>query len=119
MPRVLIIEDEPGITMVLTELLSEHGHEVITAHNGKNGLDMLKVYTPDIIFVDLQMPEMNGRMVVEIMQSDARLRTIPVVIMTGSVLNADILPPRGSFRAIIGKPFDLRDILTHVDSLAS
>ncbi len=116
--KVLIVEDEPGITLVLTELLLDHGHEVAAAPNGRRGLQMLKERTPDITFVDLHMPEMDGRTLVEIMQSDSRLRQIPVVLMTGSLLCADILPPRSSFRAILGKPFDLDDVLCYVALLA-
>lgn len=118
MAKVLIVEDEPGITMVLTQLLLENGHTVTSAPNGRRGLQLLTQQVPDITFVDLHMPEMDGRTLVEIMQADARLRQIPVVLMTGSLLQADILPLWGSFRAVLRKPFDLKDVLCHVEPIA-
>jgi CheY-like chemotaxis protein len=116
--KVLIVEDEPGITLVLTQLLLERGHEVASAPNGRRGLQLLRQQVPDITFVDLHMPEMDGRTLVELMQTDVKLRQIPVVLMTGSLLHADILPPWGSFRAILRKPFDLTDVLCFVEAMA-
>jgi CheY-like chemotaxis protein len=116
--KVLIVEDEPGITLVLTQLLLERGHDVASAPNGRRGFQLLQQQVPDITFVDLHMPEMDGRTLVELMQTDVKLRHIPVVIMTGSLLHADILPPWGSFRAVLRKPFDLADVLCCVEAMA-
>ncbi|MBT9134343.1 MAG: Chemotaxis protein CheY [Firmicutes bacterium] len=118
MAKVLIVEDEPGITLVLTQLLLERGHDVASAPNGWRGLQLLKQQMPDITFVDLHMPEMDGRTLVEIMQTDAKLCRIPVVLMTASLLHADALPPWGSFRAVLRKPFDLTDVLSHIEAMA-
>lgn len=118
MAHVLIIEDEPGITLVLTEVLTEEGHIVLTAPNGSMGLCMLEQQKvkPDIIFVDLHMPGMSGKAVVETVRSIPEFNSIPVVIMTGSILTSEIMPPVGSYRDVLGKPFDLDDVITHVNN---
>ncbi|KKM08698.1 hypothetical protein SY88_22940 [Clostridiales bacterium PH28_bin88] len=118
MARVLVIEDEPGIAMVLREVLREEGHNVITVPNGVSGLERLRrAPVPEIVLVDLVMPRMNGRAVVEAMRSDPMLQDIPVIIITGSLPCAENLPPEGSYQAFISKPFDLTDVLETVHSL--
>jgi CheY-like chemotaxis protein len=116
MARIVIIEDEPGITLMLTEMLTEEGHTVLSAPNGNEGLALLKRQkdNPDVAFVDLHMPGLSGKAVIEHMYADPLLRSIPVVIMTGFVPAAKNMPPRASYRAILSKPFDLNHLLAYV-----
>ncbi len=112
MARVLVIEDEPGIAMVLKIALSDEGHEVVTAFNGLTGLKLLnQAPNPEIVFVDLNMPGLSGRAVIETMIGRPGLKDIPVVIISGSVPDSPHFPPRGTYSAIITKPFDLNDVI--------
>lgn len=118
MARVLVIEDEPTIAMVLEIALSEEGHEVTTALDGLCGLNKIRQSpVPDIVFLDLYMPGLNGQTVVNTMRSDTALRDIPVVIISGSIPNEDNFPTRDSYQALITKPFDLQDVISTVDAL--
>jgi len=111
MSRVMIIEDEPNINLVLKAFLQGEGHDVTTAADGLAGLRQLaKSPKPDIIFVDLRMPGISGRTVIETINSNPGLCHIPVVIISGTVPNPIDFPPEGSYRELIVKPFDLRDI---------
>ncbi|MGE5372851.1 MAG: response regulator [Solirubrobacterales bacterium] len=119
MARVLIMDDEPAICRVLKIALCDAGHEVITVTNGAAGLEILgKEPAPEVVVVDLFMPNLTGRSVVEKMSADSRLRSIPIVIITGSLPTDDILPPRSSYRALFHKPFDLLEVLDAVSVLA-
>lgn len=112
MARVLVIEDEPGIAMVLKIALSDEGHEVVTAFNGVTGLKLLnQAPSPEIVFVDLNMPGLSGRAVIETMIGRPGLKGIPVVIISGSMPGSPHFPPRGTYNAIITKPFDLNDVI--------
>lgn len=118
MARVLIMEDEPNIAFVLKLAMSEEGHEVITCQDGLCGLQQLENGPlPDIVFVDLCMPRVNGRTVVETMQKNQKYKEIPVVIISGSFPNSSHFPPDNSYRTLFTKPFDLFKVLETVNKL--
>ena len=118
MARVMIIEDEPTIAMVLEIVLGEEGHEVIKAPNGKIGLALLEQQPlPEIVLLDLFMPGIGGKAVVNTMLADDSLCKIPVVIITGALHSTENLPPSDGYRAIISKPFDLQKVVSTVASL--
>ena len=121
MARVLVIEDEPGITLVLTEVLTQEGHFVLTAPNGHLGLELLdrQSVLPDIIFIDLHMPGLSGKAVIETIHANPDLRGLPIVIMTGSIPSVEIMLPAGYYRDVLGKPFDLEDVLAHVGTVSA
>lgn len=119
MARVLVIEDEATIAMVLEIALSEEGHEVTTALDGLSGLKQMKqLPVPDIVLLDLYMPGMSGQAVANAMHSDPALRDIPVVIISGSIPSPDNFPTRDSYQALITKPFDLREVISTVANLS-
>ncbi|MHB1418603.1 MAG: response regulator [Bacillota bacterium] len=120
MARVMVIEDEPNIAMVLEEALTDDGHEVTTALNGFTGLKrMREIPQPDIVLLDLLMPVMDGRAVIETMRSEPALRSIPVIIISGSLPGTHCYPPEGSYQAILCKPFDLLEVLAIVHSFTT
>lgn len=120
MARVLVIDDEPTIVMVLEIALSEEGHEVATALDGLTGLNMMKQSPlPDIVLLDLYMPGLSGQAVANTMRSDPVLKDIPVVIISGSIPNPDNFPRRDSYQALITKPFDLHEVLSTIETLVA
>jgi CheY-like chemotaxis protein len=120
MARVLVIEDEPGIAMVLRIALSDEGHEVATASDGITGLKMLnRPPHPDVVFVDLNLPGLSGRTVVEIIRDTPVLKDIPVIILSGYVPDTPDFPPQRTYNALISKPFDLVDVIETTNYLAA
>lgn len=120
MPQVLVIEDEPAIAMVFQEFLGEEGYEVAVAFDGVAGLNRLRQGpAPDVVIVDLFMPGMGGREVIQSMRAESSLANVPVIIITGAVPDAKDFPPEGSFQALLGKPFELRDVLQQVEQLTA
>jgi CheY-like chemotaxis protein len=116
MAHVLIIEDEPAIAMILSEVLRDHGHESVIASTGAAGLERLaQDPVPDLVLLDLFMPGLGGRAVLEHMRAGPGSRNIPVVVVTGAVPSVADFPPVGSYQALLGKPFNLSDVIAVVD----
>ena len=96
---VLVIDDESDSRVLLTHLLEEFGCQVIAANSGEQGLRMAREFRPQLITVDLLMPQMDGASVIRALKADPELRAIPLVVVSivaeerrGSILGAvDIL----------------------------
>jgi CheY-like chemotaxis protein len=89
--RVLVVDDDPGTLELHSRLVQQIGCRPVTARNGREALDAINQALPDLILLDLMMPEMDGFAVLEAMQARAETRTIPVVIITARVLSASDL----------------------------
>ncbi len=82
MSKILVIDDEQGIRNLLDTLLSRKGYEVVLASNGQKGLELFRRERPDVVVLDLKMPEMNG---LTVLQQVRQLNPAqPVVILTGA-----------------------------------
>jgi len=82
MAKILVIDDEESIRSLLDTLLVRKGYEVVTASNGRKGLEFFRREHPDAVVLDLKMPEMDGLMVLKAIRSlDQKL---PVIILTGA-----------------------------------
>ena len=81
--RILLVEDDADITDAMTDVLTDHGHQVQAARNGKEALVLLATGAlPQLIFLDLMMPLMNGSEFRQAQLKDPRLAKIPVVIVS-------------------------------------
>ncbi len=85
--RILIIDDDAGVRGVLKALLERAGHEVLVGQNGEEGLAVARAQRPALVMLDVEMPGMNGFDVCSLLKTDAVLRAVPVVIMTGRALD--------------------------------
>ncbi|MGE5327754.1 MAG: response regulator [Thiobacillus sp.] len=82
MTKIAIIEDDPTISQMYRTKFESNGFDVQLAVNGKLGVEMVESYSPDIILLDLQMPEMNGTDALKIIRSKDWGKNIPVIILT-------------------------------------
>ncbi len=105
--RVVCIEDEPEMIDLLRLILTREGFEFIGARGGMRGLHAVQDYQPDIILLDLMMPDMDGWQVYDQLKKDAQTRQIPVIIVTARAQSdAKLLEMRVSREAqFIMKPF--------------
>ena len=74
MKRILVVDNDNFILEFMNDLLSKEGHQVLTAEDGLSALDILKTYTPDVIFIDLVMPNIDGKKLCEIIRGIERLK---------------------------------------------
>lgn len=111
MPRVLVIDDDNGITTMLKAALSMEGYEVEVQPDGLAGLARLQTPPPpDVVLLDLAMPRLGGAGVIAAMARDPLLRDLPVVVMTAAG-TPDLPPDPGGCRALLRKPFELGALL--------
>lgn len=82
--KILIIDDNMEFRMMISDYFSELGFEVLEAEDGKTGLEMSKKVEPDIIFLDVMMPDIGGIEVLRELGADDDTRKVPVFIITGS-----------------------------------
>lgn len=81
---ILVVEDEPVTCKIIVSILSEAGYYIRTATNGCECLDSLKQFQPDVILMDIKMPELDGIEACRRIKADTQLNSIPVVFVTGS-----------------------------------
>ena len=82
--RILCIDDEPGVVELVSLILKAPDVEVEGANSGSAALEIMRQSPPDVVLLDIMMPEMDGWEVYKEMQADDSLRQIPVIIVTGS-----------------------------------
>lgn len=117
--KILVIDDEPDMIAFLSTLLEDHGYEIITAMDGEEGLEKTRSESPDLITLDLLMPNKTGIKMYRELRKDEAIGGIPVVMVTGFgkddvpsmdfkewVQKRSIRPPE----AYIEKPVD-KDVL--------
>jgi len=82
MTKIAIIEDDQVISQMYRMKFEADGFDVQLANNGKHGVELAEAFSPDIILLDLQMPEMNGVEALEIIRKNEWGKNIPVIILT-------------------------------------
>ncbi len=126
--QILLVEDDPGDTLLITDALEHHKvrNQIICVTDGFKALDHLhrrgefaNARRPDLILLDLNLPRMDGRELLAIIKRDEALRTIPVVVLTTSDAEADVLRSyQLHANAYVVKPVDfdrLMDIVRQID----
>lgn len=111
--KILVIDDDPTITTLLSATLSECGYSVMTAPDGEEGLEQYKVFRPDIIILDILMPRMDGYTFVLEFKKIGDIRETPVIILTSRDSMQDIFEIHGINDYII-KPFNMEDLLRKI-----
>ncbi|MBE0408967.1 MAG: response regulator [Anaerolineales bacterium] len=87
--RVVYIEDEEDMISLVHLILERKGFEIRGANGGREGLQVIQEYRPDLVLLDLMMPDMDGWDVYQQMKADKALRDIPVIIITAKAQNID------------------------------
>jgi|SRR5579859_3541277 len=119
--HILVVDDDPGIRRVLGDLFVGEGYQVSEAADGAGALECLRAVHPDVVVLDLMMPNMNGWEFVQRCPRGAGCRTLPIVVMTAMYdvqTTARRLQAMG-VRACLAKPFDLEHMLSLVALVAN
>jgi CheY-like chemotaxis protein len=127
--EILLVEDNPGDIRLTQEALKEGKvyHNLWVAKDGEEALAMLRrqgehadVPLPDLIFLDLNLPRIDGREVLARIKEDAELRLIPVIVLTSSEAEADVLKVYNLHaNCYVTKPVDLDQFMTVVKAIES
>jgi two-component system, cell cycle response regulator DivK len=87
--KILIIEDNAQNMYLMTFLLESYGFEIVQAFNGKDGIRLAKEIKPNIILLDIQLPEINGYQVAEELTKDQSLAKVPIIAVTSYAMAGD------------------------------
>ncbi len=112
---ILIVEDDPKSLILTRDLLQVSGFTTIEATDGKQGIELAKARNPDLILMDIQMPEMDGLEATRILKADATTRNIPVLALTAYAMKGDeerIL--QAGCDGYISKPIDIQGLVKEV-----
>ena len=82
MSKVLIIEDDPPYRKIYKRKFEVSGYTVEVAEDGVEGIEKMRSFKPDVVFVDLMMPKMDGFQVIDTAKADPELKAIPIVVLT-------------------------------------
>ena len=115
---ILVVEDEEAIREVLRRALQGEGYHVICAADGKEALALIQENRPEMILLDLMLPEMDGTEVCRRVREDPVLGTIPIMMITGKDTFGDLEQglALGADDYVV-KPFDIREIKLRVAAL--
>ncbi|MBK8336375.1 MAG: response regulator [Sterolibacteriaceae bacterium] len=118
--EILVVDDEPANLKLLTVLLTGQGYQVRATTNGAHALDSVAAKAPDVILLDVRMPDMDGYEVCWRLKADPRTRPIPVIFISALGDSADMVRGLGLGGAdYIAKPFEPLEVLarikTHVE----
>ena len=111
MGKILLVDDHPHIVRLLHMALTADGHEVSSASNGIEALEKVKAERPDVVVLDVVMPELDGMRVLHRIKSDPELSGTTVVMLTVKVATEDISLASGiGADYYLSKPFNPKDI---------
>ncbi len=110
---VLVVDDEPGIGNILRIKLSHSGYEVITTTSGLKAIEMVKNEEPDIMLLDILMPDVTGMEVLDKVRSFSQ---VPVIVFTGRPDIFQVAQQMGA-SDFIGKPFDPDQVVQKIGSV--
>jgi signal transduction histidine kinase/CheY-like chemotaxis protein len=117
---VLIVDDDPSFVRLLTRLLHTAGsaaYEVLSAHSGQEALALMETMRPDVVLLDLVMPELDGRATLTAMRQQAALAEVPVILVSAQDQIQARLPLRGEMTLVKPDGFGLEELLNAVEAL--
>lgn len=116
--KILIIEDEKDIVKMLDYNLKKEGFKTLSAHNGEDGLDMARKENPDLILLDLMLPEMDGLDVCKAIKNEAKTSHIPIIILTAKAQETDkIVGLELGADDYMTKPFSPRELIARIKAV--
>jgi len=119
--HIVCIEDEPEMIDLIQLILNRRGFEVLGAPGGKEGLEMVRKTLPDLVLLDLMMPDMDGWEVYQQMKADDSTRNIPVIVVTAKAQNIDKVLGLHIAKVddYIAKPFGPQELIDSVEKVLS
>jgi DNA-binding response OmpR family regulator len=116
---VLIIEDEPGLAEIIAINLQASGYEPTVAHDGLQALYHLDRTTPDVILLDLQLPQVSGFRLIQLLRGRESTATVPVIVMTALSFREAEDVVRAGADGFLTKPFAPEEVVARVDQLVA
>lgn len=117
--KVLVVDDDPYILMSLEFLMKKNGFDVLVARNGTEALELLKKQVPDVVLLDIMMPDVDGYQICRHIKKTKSLQQTKVVFLSAKTAEADIQKGLDLGASLyIKKPFSTRELVKQVKELA-
>jgi two-component system, cell cycle response regulator DivK len=116
--RILIVEDHELNMKLLNDLLEAHGYDILQARNGLTALQLARQHHPDLILMDIQLPDISGLEATRLLKADARTKGIPIVAVTAFAMAGDKQRTLDSgCDAYVAKPIMIHEFLALIEAL--
>ncbi len=119
-PRILLVDDEPSIVKMLAARLQANGYDIVSAEDGLKGLEVVKKERPDLIILDVVMPQLNGMQMKSELNKGEITASIPVIFLSAKASTENKVEGLRLWADdYVTKPFDAEELLARVDSVLS
>ncbi len=112
--RILVVDDDLAIAELLEMILDEEGYAVLLAYSGHESLRLARQHQPDLILLDLMLPDMHGTQVTQHLRSEPALRHIPIVVVSASK-DMDAIVNTMDVQGAVAKPFQIATLLASIE----
>src|SRR4028119_1616098 len=113
--KILAVDDERHIVRLVQINLLKEGYDVVTASNGREALEQVAKEHPDLVIMDVMMPEMGGFEALKSLKGEATTATIPVIMLTAKAQDADVFQGwKSGADLYLTKPFNPQELITFV-----
>lgn len=117
--KILVVDDDPYILMSLEFLMKKNGFDVMVARNGTEALDIVEKQLPNVVLLDIMMPDVDGYEICRHIKSNKKLKEAKVVFMSAKTKEADIKKGYDLGASLyITKPFSTREMMKQIKELA-
>jgi two-component system alkaline phosphatase synthesis response regulator PhoP len=118
MKKILLVDDEPNIIMSLEYTFKKNNFQVFIARDGQEALEILKTEQPDLIILDIMMPNVDGYATIEAVRKDKKLSNCKVIFLSAKNKESDIEKGmRLGANAYMTKPFSIKKLIEQVNEL--
>ncbi|MHC4158777.1 MAG: response regulator transcription factor [Planctomycetota bacterium] len=116
--KILIVDDEPDLVQTLRDRLEMNGYDIITANNGKEGLEKAVEERPNIVLLDVIMPVMDGLEMLEALRKHPENKDCAVIMLTARSQRQDIVRAKVcGIQDYVVKPFDLSELIEKIENI--
>lgn len=115
--KIMIVDDEMHLARILQFTLEHEGYDVVTAFDGREGLDTLEREAPDLVILDLMLPVVDGYKICNIIKNSDRFRDTPVIILSARDFAREELDEPLNADLLMEKPFNTEHLLDEISRL--
>ena len=115
--KIMIVDDEMHLARILQFTLEHEGYDVVTAFDGREGLDTLEREAPDLVILDLMLPVVDGYKICNIIKNSDRFKDTPVIILSARDFGREELDEPLNADLLMEKPFNTEHLLDEISRL--
>lgn len=115
--KILVVDDEPDVLKILLLRLEKAGYEVVAGRDGREALDLARQMTPDLIVLDVYLPDMDGDDVARALKKSDKLKHIPIILISATIASVAERAESCGAEGHLTKPFEPEELLNMVKKI--